>query len=230
VHFRRKTIVGEIITYIRVEIRVVPRRSSLGHEAQPGEVAFLLLVVDLLILLWTWWVFTWEVKVSQGCTCSGYDLLDVLLLLLLISEAILLLIAVLVVILIVVVVLIGAVMLLPLGAVSNAVGGVAALKATSGVSGVSSPLLPKLVHRLKFPYKQDNLIIGNALVLLIKSCSKRRQSKLQRRWDSVGGVSIMTTKTSTSNQSLTSKESIMIRTTSVRQFMRLKLAKQFFCV
>jgi hypothetical protein len=50
-HFRRKTIVGEIITYIgvRVRIRVVPQRSSLGHEAQPVEVAFLLLVVDLLI-------------------------------------------------------------------------------------------------------------------------------------------------------------------------------------
>jgi hypothetical protein len=50
-HFRRKTIVGEIITYIgvRVGIRVVPRRSSLDHEAQPGEVTFLLLVVDLLI-------------------------------------------------------------------------------------------------------------------------------------------------------------------------------------
>jgi hypothetical protein len=49
VHFRRKTIVGEIITYIRVGVKVVPRRSSLGHEAQPGEVAFPLLVVDLLI-------------------------------------------------------------------------------------------------------------------------------------------------------------------------------------
>jgi hypothetical protein len=50
-HFRRKTIIGEIITYIGVgdAIRVVPHRSSLGHEAQPGEVAFLLLMVDLLI-------------------------------------------------------------------------------------------------------------------------------------------------------------------------------------
>jgi hypothetical protein len=50
VHLRRKTIIGEIITYIRVGVRVVPRRSSLGHEAQHCEFAFLLLVVDLLIL------------------------------------------------------------------------------------------------------------------------------------------------------------------------------------
>jgi hypothetical protein len=47
-HFIRKTIIGEIITYIGVG--VVPRRSSLGHEAQHGEVTFLL-VVDLLIFL-----------------------------------------------------------------------------------------------------------------------------------------------------------------------------------
>jgi hypothetical protein len=47
-HLRRKTIIGEIITDIGVRIRVVSQRSSLGHEAQPGEVTFLLLVVDLL--------------------------------------------------------------------------------------------------------------------------------------------------------------------------------------
>jgi hypothetical protein len=53
VHFRRKTIVGEIITYIRVRvrIRIVPQRNTLGHEVQPSEVIFLLVVVDLLILL-----------------------------------------------------------------------------------------------------------------------------------------------------------------------------------
>jgi hypothetical protein len=52
-HFRRNTIVGEIITYIGVGVRnrVVLLRSSLGDEAQPGEVIFLLLVVDLLIIL-----------------------------------------------------------------------------------------------------------------------------------------------------------------------------------
>jgi hypothetical protein len=49
-HFRRETIVGEIITDIGVRVRVVPLRSFLGHEAQPGEVAFFLLAVDLLIV------------------------------------------------------------------------------------------------------------------------------------------------------------------------------------
>jgi hypothetical protein len=53
-HFRRNTIIVEIITYIevrvRVRIRVVPQRSSLGHEAQPDEVTLPLLVVDLLII------------------------------------------------------------------------------------------------------------------------------------------------------------------------------------
>jgi hypothetical protein len=222
-HFRRKTIICEIITYIGagVGIRVVPQRSSLGHEAQPGEVAFLLLVVDLLILFWTWWVFVWEVEVAQCCTCSGHDLHDVLFLL--ISEAILLL----VVVLVVVIILVGVVVLLPLRAVNDKVGGVAALEAAPGVLGVSSPLLPKLVHHLKFLYKQGNLIIKNALVLLIRSYSNIRQNKLQKTWDSVGGVSIMATNTSTSNKNFTSKVSIMIRMTFMRQFMRPKLAKQF---
>jgi hypothetical protein len=53
-HFKKNTIIVEIITYIevrvRVRIRVVPQRSSLGHEAQPGEVTLPLLVVDLLII------------------------------------------------------------------------------------------------------------------------------------------------------------------------------------
>jgi hypothetical protein len=148
VHLRRKTIVGEIITYIRieVEVRVVLWRSSLGHEAQPGEVAFLLLVVVLLIFFWTWWVFTWEVEVAQGCTCSEHDLL-------LVSEAILLLVVLLVIVIVGVVILVGVVTLLPLGVVSNEVGGVIALEVALGVSGVSSPLLPKYVHRPKFASK-----------------------------------------------------------------------------
>jgi hypothetical protein len=50
VHFIRKTIIGEIITYTRVRVRVVPQRSYLGHEAQPDEVAFPLLIVDILFL------------------------------------------------------------------------------------------------------------------------------------------------------------------------------------
>jgi hypothetical protein len=80
-----------------------------------------------------------------------------------------------------VVVPIGLVVLLPLGAVGDEVGGVTALKAAPGVLGASSPLLLKLVHRPNFSYKQGNLVVGNALVLLIESYNKRRQSKLQRR-------------------------------------------------
>jgi hypothetical protein len=108
----------------------------------------------------------------------GHGLLDVLLLL--VPEAILLLVVVLVVIviLVVVVVLVGVVILLPLGAVGDEVSGVAALETNLGVFGVSFPLLLKLVQRPKFPCKQGNLIFENALILLIESYSKRRQSKL----------------------------------------------------
>jgi hypothetical protein len=102
----------------------------------------------------------------------GHDLLDVLLL---VPEAILLL----VVILVVVVVFVGVIILLRLGAVDDEVGGVTALESAPGVPGASSPLLLKLVHCLKFPCKQGNLVVGNALILLIRSCSKRRQSKHQ---------------------------------------------------
>jgi hypothetical protein len=135
VHFRRKTIVHEIITYIEVglRIRVASWRSSLGHEAQHGEVAYLLLVVDLLILFQTWWVFTWEVEVTQGYTCLRHDLLNVLLL---VPEPILLLVVILVIVVILVgsIVLVGIVVLLPLGAVGDKVGGVATLKTTPRVS------------------------------------------------------------------------------------------------
>jgi hypothetical protein len=97
----------------------------------------------------------------------GHDLLDALLLV--VPESILLF----VVVLIVVVILVGVVILLPLGAVGDEVGSVAALKVAMRVSGVSSPLLLKLVHHPKFCCKQDNLIVGNALILLIESCIKR---------------------------------------------------------
>jgi hypothetical protein len=40
----------------------------------------------------------------------------------------------------------------------------------------------------------------------------------------------MATNTSTSNKSLTSKRSVMVRTTLSRQFMRFELAKPFFSV
>jgi hypothetical protein len=71
----------------------------------------------------------------------GHDLLDVLLLV--VSEVILLLAVVLAIILVDVVVLVGEVILLPLGAVDDEVGGVTTLEAAPGVSGASSPLLPK---------------------------------------------------------------------------------------
>jgi hypothetical protein len=59
----------------------------------------------------------------------------------------------LVVILVVVVVLVGVVIILPLEAVGDKVGGVAALEVAPEVLGASSPLLQKHVHRPKFPCK-----------------------------------------------------------------------------
>jgi hypothetical protein len=196
-----KTLKWLIITYIGVRVRGVPKRFA--HKAQTGEVAFVAL--DLLILLWARGVFTWEVKVTQGSTRSGHDLLE---LLLVVSEVILLLVVAFVAISVPVgvVVLVGGVKLLPLVTVNDEVGGVATLKAALGWS---PPLLVELMQGVKLPCQQGNLVIRDALVLLIRSCS-------QRRWDSVGGVSIMTTNTSNSNQSFISKRSIMVRTTFPR--------------
>jgi hypothetical protein len=85
---------------------------------------------------------------------------------------ILLLIVILGVILIVVVTLVVVDILLPLGVVGDEVGGVTTLEVVPGVSGVSSPLLLRLVHHPKFPCKQSNLTVENALVLLIKSAAR----------------------------------------------------------
>jgi hypothetical protein len=85
-----------------------------------------------------------------------------------------------VVILIGLFILVGVVVLLPLRAVDDEVSGVTALEAAPRVLGASPPLLPKHEHRPKFPCKQGNLIIRNALILLIRSCRKRRQSKHSR--------------------------------------------------
>jgi hypothetical protein len=95
--------------------------------AKAGEVACLAL--RLLILLRAGGVIVGEVEVAEGSTRSGHHLLE-LLLLLLVPEAVLLLALTLVtgVVLVVVVLLVGGVELLPLGAVSNEVGGVIALK------------------------------------------------------------------------------------------------------
>jgi hypothetical protein len=110
-----------------------------------------------------------------------HDLLDAPILL--VHKAILLLVVVLVVVLVLVdvVVLVRVVVLLTLGEIGDEVGGITAPEAALCVSGVSSPLLSKLVHCLKFPCNQGNLVVGNALILLTGSYSKRRQNKLQRR-------------------------------------------------
>jgi hypothetical protein len=100
---------------------------SFAHEAKAGEVVYLAL--RPLILLSAGGVIAREVEVTEGSTRSGHHLLGHLLLL--VPGAVLLLALALVarVILIVVVVLVGGVELLLLGAVSDEVGGVAALEA-----------------------------------------------------------------------------------------------------
>jgi hypothetical protein len=100
---------------------------QLAHEAKAGEVAHLAL--GPLILLGAGGVIAGEVKVAEGSTRSRHHLLE-LLLLLLVPEVVLLLTLALVagVVSVVVLVLVGGVELLPLRAVSDEVGGVAALK------------------------------------------------------------------------------------------------------
>jgi hypothetical protein len=153
----------------------VPRR--LAHEAKASEVARLAL--GLLILLGAGGVVAGEVRVAEGGTRSGHHLLE-LLLLLLVPEAVLLLALALVarVVPVVVVVLVGRVGLLPLGAVSDEVGRVAALEAAPRRP---PPLLAELVQCAELPRQQGDLVVGDALVLLIRSCTQGRQSKLQSR-------------------------------------------------
>jgi hypothetical protein len=142
----------------------------LAHEAKVGEVTRLAL--GPLILLGAGGVVTGEVEVTEGGTRSGHHLLK-LLLLLLVPEAVLLLSLTLVtgVIPIVVVVLVGGVELFPLGAVGDEVGGVATLEAGPRRS---PPLLVEPVQSSKLSRQQGYLIVGDALVLLIRSC---RQGK-----------------------------------------------------
>jgi hypothetical protein len=98
---------------------------QLAHEAKAGEVARLAL--GLLILLGAGGVVAGEVEVTEDGTRSGRHLLE----LLLVPEAVLLLALVLVagVVPVVVVVLVRGIELLPLGAVDDEVGDVAALEA-----------------------------------------------------------------------------------------------------
>jgi hypothetical protein len=152
----------------------VPRR--LAHEAKAGEVTRLAL--GPLILLGAGGVVAGEVEVIEGGTRSGHHLLE--LLLLLVPEAVLLLALALVagVVLVVVVVLVGGVDLLPLGAVGDEVGGVAALEVAPRRP---PPLLAEPVQRVELPRQQGDLVVGDALILLIRSCTQGRQSELQSR-------------------------------------------------
>jgi type IV secretory pathway TrbL component len=149
----------------------VPRR--LAHEAKAGEVTRLAL--GSLILFGAGEVITGEVEVTEGCTCSRHHLLK-LLLLLLVPEVVLLLALALVtgVIPVVVVILVGGVELLSLGAIGDEVGGAAALEAAPR----RHPLLAESVQRAKLPHQHSDLIVGDALVLLIRSYAQGRQSKL----------------------------------------------------
>jgi hypothetical protein len=122
----------------------VPRR--LAHKAKAGEVVRLAL--GPLILLGAGGVIAGEVEVAEGSTYSGHHLLK--LLLLLVPEAVLLALTLVAgVVPVVVVVLVGGVGLLPLGAVGDEVGGVAALEATPRRP---PPLLAEPVQRAELPH------------------------------------------------------------------------------
>jgi hypothetical protein len=127
------------------------------------------LALGPLILLRAGGVIAGEVEVAEGYTHSGHHLLKLLLLLVL--KAVLLLIGALaVVVLLGVVVLVGGgVELLPLGAVSDEVGGVTALEAAPRRS---PPLLSGPMQRSELSRQQGDLVVGDALVLLIKSCTQ----------------------------------------------------------
>jgi hypothetical protein len=72
----------------------------------------------------------------------------------------------------------GGVELLSLGAVGDEVGGVTALEAAPRRS---PPLLVEHVQSSKLSHQHGDLIVGDALVLLIRSYRQERQSKLQSR-------------------------------------------------
>jgi hypothetical protein len=106
---------------------------------------------------------------SRSCTRSGHHLLE---LILLVPEAVLLLIVALVagVVSVIVVVLVGGVELLPLGAVDDEVGGVVTLEAAPR----RPSLLAEPVQSSELSRQQGDLVIGDALVLLIRSCTQGR--------------------------------------------------------
>jgi hypothetical protein len=150
------------------------KKSTTGFEAKPGE-TIACFALGPLILLGVGGVVVGEVKVAEGSTRSGHHLLK-LLILLLVFEAVLLLTLALVagVVPVVVVVIVGGVEFLPLGAVGDEVGGVAALETAPR----RSPLLAEPMQSSELSRQQGDLIIRDALVLLIRSCTQGRQSKL----------------------------------------------------
>jgi hypothetical protein len=149
----------------------VPRR--LAHEAKAGEVTHL--VLGPLILLRARGVLAGEVEVTEGSTRSGHHHLE--LLLLLVTEVVLPLVVTLAVVVLLVVILDGGgVELLPLGAVGDEVGGVATLKAAPRRS---PPQLVEPVQSAELPRQQGDLFDGDALRLLMRSCTQGRQNKLR---------------------------------------------------
>jgi hypothetical protein len=109
----------------------------------------------------------------------GHHLLELLLLLLVLEAVLLLSLAhVARVIPVVLVVLVSGVKLLPLGAVGDEVGDVTALEAAPMRP---PPLLTEPVQSLELSHQQGDLVIRDALILLIRSCTQGGQSKLQSR-------------------------------------------------
>jgi hypothetical protein len=76
---------------------------------------------------------------------------------------------------VVVVVLVGGVELLPLGTVGDEVGGVSTLKAAPRRP---PPLLVEPEQGSELSRRYGDLAVGDALILLIRSCTQGRQSKL----------------------------------------------------
>jgi hypothetical protein len=148
----------------------------LHQSRKAGEVTHLAL--GPLILLGAGGVVAEEVEAAEGCTHSGHHLLK--LLLLLVPEAVLLLALTLItrVVPVVIVLLFEGVKLLPLGAVGDEVGGVTALEAAPRSP---PPLLAEPVQSSELSHQQGDLIVGDAVVLLIRSCTQGSQSKLQSR-------------------------------------------------
>jgi hypothetical protein len=82
------------------------------------------------------------------------------------------------VVLVGVVVLVEGVELLPLGVVGDEVGVVTTLEATPKLS---PPLLAEFMQGAELSCQQGNIVVGDALILLIRSCGQGRQDKLQTR-------------------------------------------------